>query len=72
MKAPSPQESGKQFSPIKNKSDMVDKIAQLEDECLALEREGEDLEIQVEETIKKHEEIREKEIAAHQKWVCIA
>ncbi|CAI2372284.1 unnamed protein product [Moneuplotes crassus] len=50
------------------KSDIVDKIAQLEHECLSLERESEDLELQVEETIKKHEEIREKETSEHKKW----
>ncbi|CAI2378516.1 unnamed protein product [Moneuplotes crassus] len=51
-----------------NKNDMADRIRQLEDECLALERESEDLEIQVEETVKIHEEIREKETSSHKKW----
>ena len=48
---------------------MVSKIQQLEDEWLSLEREGEDLEHQVEETIKKNEKEREKQLEKHQTWV---
>ena len=48
---------------------MVAKIKELEAEWIALEREGEDLELQVEETIKEHEEVREKKIKSHQEWV---
>jgi len=48
---------------------MVAKIEQLEKEWQALEREGEDLEHQVNETIKENEEIREKQITAHKEWV---
>lgn len=50
---------------------MAAQITELEAEWLALERESEDLELQVQETIKENEEIREKQIAEHKKWVSV-
>lgn len=50
---------------------MITKIRDLENECIALEREGEDLERKVEETMKQNEAERERDNRQHQEWVSL-
>lgn len=50
---------------------MITKIRDLENECIALEREGEDLERKVEETMKQNEAERERDNRQHQEWVSV-
>ena len=50
---------------------MVTKIRELENECIALEREGEDLGHMVEVTIQQNEAKREEDNRDHQEWVSV-